>query len=60
MLRDAAVITNRYARTQYETLVAKLAALHAVQPEQIILACGSSEILDLAAASFLGRGKRLL
>jgi histidinol-phosphate aminotransferase len=60
VLRDAAVITNRYARTQYETLVAKLAALHAVQPEQIILACGSSEILDLAAASFLGRGRRLL
>jgi histidinol-phosphate aminotransferase len=59
-LRDASSLGNRYPRAEYDSLLARIAALHAVKPEQIALGCGSSEILRLAAAAFLGRGKKLV
>jgi histidinol-phosphate aminotransferase len=60
VLRNALPLSNRYPRAEYDLLVAKIAVLHAVKPEQIVLGCGSSEILLLAAAEFLGPGKRLI
>jgi histidinol-phosphate aminotransferase len=60
VLRDAPSLGNRYPRTEYESLVSNISALHNVKQEQIALGCGSSEILRLAAAEFLGPGKRLL
>ena len=60
VLRDAAPVSNRYPRTEYDSLVAKIAALHAVKSEQVVLGCGSSEILRLAVAMFLGPGKTLV
>src|SRR5262249_60619338 len=36
---------NRYPRTEYDSLMNKIAALHQVRPEQIVLGCASSEIL---------------
>ena len=60
VLRDAASSANRYARTEYDTLAAKLAALHGVQPAQIVLSCGSGEILRIASDTFLGPGKKLI
>jgi histidinol-phosphate aminotransferase len=59
-IRDAAFVSNRYARTEYDSLINKIAALHSVKPEQIALTCGSSEILRLAAAEFLSPGKKLV
>ena len=59
-IRDAASISNRYARTEYESLVNKIATLHSVKPERIVIACGSSQILRLAAAEFLDSGKKLI
>src|SRR5947209_1627520 len=59
VIREAASIGNRYPRTEYDYLLAKIAALHAVKPEQVVLGCGSSEILQLVSA-FLGPGKRLV
>ncbi len=41
-------------------MVNKIAALHRVRPEQIVLGCGSSEVLRIAAAAFLGPGKKLV
>src|SRR6267378_2229954 len=60
VLRESAASGNRYPRTEYDTLTDKLAALHQVKHEQIVLGCGSGEILCMAAAAFLGSGKKLV
>src|SRR4029077_4549998 len=38
----------------------KLAAIHRVKREQIVLGCGSSEILYMAVTAFLKNGKKLV
>jgi histidinol-phosphate/aromatic aminotransferase/cobyric acid decarboxylase-like protein len=60
VLRESAASGNRYPRTEYDTLVDKLAALHNVKSEQIVVGCGSGEILCMAALAFLKPGKKLL
>jgi len=60
VLRESAASGNRYPRTEYDTLTDKLAALHQVKREQIVLGCGFGEILCMAAAAFLGPGKKLV
>src|ERR1700730_16740112 len=59
-MRESAAGGNRYPRTEYDTLVDKLAALHKVKREQIVLGCGSGEILCMAAMAFLKPGKKLV
>jgi histidinol-phosphate aminotransferase len=60
VLRESVAGSNRYPRTEYDTLTDKLAALHQVKREQIVLGCGSGEILCMAAMAFLGPGKKLV
>jgi histidinol-phosphate aminotransferase len=60
VLRLSAASANRYPRTEYDTLTDKLAALHKLKREQILLGCGSGEILCMAAHAFLGPGKKLV
>ncbi len=60
VLRESAAGGNRYPRTEYDTLLDKLAALHQVKREQIVLGCGSGEILCMAAMTFLKPGKKLV
>ena len=60
VLRESAASSNRYPRTEYDTLTDKLAALHQVKREQIVLGCGSGEILCMAALAFLKPGKKLV
>jgi histidinol-phosphate aminotransferase len=59
-MRDSAAGGNRYPRTEYDTLLDKLAAQHKVKREQIVLGCGSGEILCMAAMTFLKPGKKLV
>ncbi|HWZ45766.1 MAG TPA: histidinol-phosphate transaminase [Candidatus Saccharimonadales bacterium] len=59
-MREAAARANRYPAGEYDTLTRKLAALHRVHPEQIVLGCGSSELLRMAAETFLGPGKKFV
>jgi histidinol-phosphate aminotransferase len=59
-MRESAAGGNRYPRTEYDTLVDKLAALHKVKREQIVLGCGSGEILCMAAMAFLKPGQKLV
>ena len=59
-MRECCLSGNRYARTEYDVLVSKIAALHRVKPEQIVLGCGSGEILRATADTFLGAGKKLV
>jgi histidinol-phosphate aminotransferase len=51
---------NRYPSVDYDPLAESLAKLHGVGREYILLGCGSTEILRMAAAAFLGPGKQLL
>lgn len=60
VLAEAPSCGNRYQRQEYEVLRTKLAALHAVKEDQILLGCGSTEILRLSAMAFTGPGKKLV
>lgn len=51
---------NRYSRMEYPSLTQRIANLHSVKPEQVLLGCGSTEILRMAAFAFLGNGKQLI
>lgn len=51
---------NRYPLMESNPLAERIADAHSVKPEQIILGCGSTEILRLAAFAFLGSGKQLI
>jgi histidinol-phosphate aminotransferase len=59
-MRDASSGGNRYPCKEYDLLQNKLAAFHQVGPEQIVLGCGSSDILRMAATAFLNPGKRFV
>jgi len=47
-------VASRYPVDAEMRLVETIAALHDVSPEQVLLGCGSSEILRVADAAFLG------
>jgi histidinol-phosphate aminotransferase len=51
---------NRYPRDEYDSLIERIASTHNVKAERILLGCGSTEILRVAAFAFLGTGKQLV
>jgi len=60
-IRGASVtLANRYPETPEEALRNKLAALHSVTPEHIVLGCGSSEVLCGAVSAFLKSRRTLI
>ena len=59
-IHAAITTTNRYPFKDCEELTERIAQLHSVKPEQVLLGCGSTEILRIAAQAFLGGGKTLL
>jgi histidinol-phosphate aminotransferase len=59
-IRTALGSSNRYPFREYDALVERIASFHRVRPEQVMLGCGSTEILRLAATAFLGPGKQLI
>ena len=58
-MRASLSLVNRYPDTA-GALVGEIAGLHGVKPEQVVVGCGSTEILRLAVATFLGRGEKLV
>jgi histidinol-phosphate aminotransferase len=60
VIRAAVPTANRYPYAYYDGLTARIATLHKVKPEQVLLGCGSTEILRIAAHAFLGAGRRLV
>ena len=60
VIREAASVSSRYPRGEYDVLRNMLAGLHKVKPEQIVLGVGSSEILRMAGAAYLGPNEKLL
>jgi histidinol-phosphate aminotransferase len=59
-IRSSIGSANRYPRMQYDWLVERIADVDNMRPEQVLLGCGSSEILRVAAFAFLGNGKQLI
>ena len=59
-IRAALQSVNRYPYPLYDALAGQIAQLHSVNPDRLLLGCGSTEILRMAAEAFLGPGKRLI
>jgi len=59
-LEGSAAMANRYPKDEYKDLVGAIAARHGVKAEQVVLGCGSSEDLRMAAGALLEPGKTLL
>jgi len=51
---------NRYPRTEYQGVVEQIATAHMVKPEDVLLGCGSTEILRAAAFAFLDVNRQLI
>lgn len=51
---------NRYPFRDYDPLIDDLASLHQVDARQILLGCGSTDILRVVAAALVGPGKKVL
>jgi histidinol-phosphate aminotransferase len=59
-MRDAFALACRYPDEQNDLLIAKLAKVNSVAPEQILLGDGSGEILKLCAETFTGNRGNLV
>jgi histidinol-phosphate aminotransferase len=53
-------VASRYPDAAEEELALALARHHGVKPEQIVLGCGSSDVLRMADAAFLGPGRTVV
>jgi histidinol-phosphate aminotransferase len=59
-MQDALRFANRYPDPAVNALHDRIAQSHSIKPEQLVLGCGSGEILSITASSFLGPGKTLI
>jgi histidinol-phosphate aminotransferase len=59
-MQDALHFANRYPDPAVNALHERIAQSHSIQPGQLVLGCGSGEILSITASSFLGPGKTLI
>ena len=59
-IRSAIGLVNRYPFRKYEEVTERIAKFHQVKPEQVLFACGSTEILRVAACAFPGDGRQLI
>lgn len=51
---------NRYPDSSIERLRARVAKLHNVTPDHIVLGCGSTEILKICASAFSGPNRKVI
>ncbi|MGC2232513.1 MAG: aminotransferase class I/II-fold pyridoxal phosphate-dependent enzyme, partial [Candidatus Acidiferrum sp.] len=59
-MQDSLQFVNRYPDAADKALHERIAQSHSIQPEQMVLGCGSGEILNTCAAAFAGPGKKLI
>lgn len=59
-VRGATEMVNRYAFRKHDEVTERIASFHRVKPEQVVLGCGSTELLRVAACAFLGKGRQLI
>src|SRR5256885_17166544 len=60
MQEAAQTAANRHSEADAEALRHQIAAIHHVASEQVVLGCGSTEILRMAADAFVGPPKKLV
>ena len=58
--RRVDIAAGRYPDADADALQRKIASLHAVAPEQVVLGCGSGEILRMAIDAFAGPQKKIV
>jgi len=59
-IRDAVGAANRYPDGARREFIERVAARHRVSEKQVLVGCGSVEILRVAAQAFTGPGKKLI
>lgn len=59
-MQQSLQFANRYPDPSVSALQERIAASHSVKPNQVVMGCGSGEILNTSAAAFLGPGKKLI
>src|SRR5581483_3763343 len=59
-MRQALELANRYPDDTRDALLAALTKHHGFRDDEIVLGCGSTEILRAVANGFLSEGKRLI
>jgi histidinol-phosphate aminotransferase len=59
-MQQSLQFANRYPDPSAAALQERVAASHSVKPNQVVMGCGSGEILTTSAAAFLGPGKKLI
>jgi histidinol-phosphate aminotransferase len=59
-MRDALQFANRYPDPAVKALHDRIAQSHSIKPEELVLGCGSGEILSTSASAFLSPGKKLI
>lgn len=59
-LGEAHSVAMRYPDYYADLVQEKVAAFHNVDPDMVVVTCGSTEVLKLAAQAFLGPGRRLV
>jgi histidinol-phosphate aminotransferase len=59
-MRSGMETANRFPESESGALVDQIAEFHAVAREQIVLGCGSTEILRMCSGAFLGPGRKLV
>ena len=57
---EAIVLANRYPADQHRTLVARLAAVHEVAENQVVLGAGSAEVLQMAVQAYAAPRAKLV
>lgn len=58
-MRSGLGSANRFPESELDTLIDQIAKVHSIGREQVILGCGSTEILRMCSSAFLGPGKKL-
>jgi histidinol-phosphate aminotransferase len=59
-IMSAAGSSNRYPRLQYPELIQRIATSHQTGSDRVLLGCGSTEILRMAASAFLRKDRQLI
>jgi histidinol-phosphate aminotransferase len=59
-MQDSLQFVNRYPDAADKALHERIAQSHSIQPGEMVLGCGSGEILNTCAAAFVGPGKKLV
>ncbi len=59
-MEGCAGLASRYPGAEQEEARTAIARLHGVRPEQVVLGCGSSDVLRMADAAFLGPRRKVV